>query len=460
MKAHIPQDVYSINKIFRSAGFELYLVGGAVRNLVLGSHPTDWDLASNAQPHETMALFSHVIPTGIQHGTVTIRFRKKSYEVTTFRIDGDYSDSRHPDNVEYTANIHEDLKRRDFTINAMAYDLHAHQLLDPHGGQEDLRRKTIKTVGNPLERFSEDGLRIIRGLRFASTLNFSIHEDTYRAMKERRNYFQTVSIERIRDEFNKILHSPRPSLGIGLAADIEVLQCFIPQLSTSRKIMEAADKKTLFDRLLASCDYAPQNNLELRFAALLHDISKISSRKNHTPASQAQESADVAQTLCRKMKYPRSFEKRVHRLIKNHALPTHSRMSDAEIRRFVSTIGSDLILDLLSLKKASLAGCSGPFVNQNQNGVSLSIPPIPWIDTLEKSILDILDTNPALNISDLAVNGHELHSLAGIPKTSEMKDILNHLLNSVIEDPDMNKKDRLIQSAQTRYQQIHNRTPQ
>ena len=427
-------------------------MGGAVRNLVLGNPPADWDLASNAQPDEIMSLFRHVIPTGIQHGTVTVRFRKKSYETTTFRIDGDYADARHPDSVEYTANIHEDLRRRDFTINAMAYDLHADELLDPHGGQEDLRRRRIKTVGDPLKRFSEDGLRIIRGLRFASTLSFNIHPETYRAMKLCSSYLQALSIERIREEFNKILHSPRPSLGMELAADIGILQYFIPPLNRSREIIEEDMGRPLFDRLLASCDHAPALNLELRFAALLHDIASSETSAGMIP--QVPESADMAQTLCKQMKYPKSFERKVYRLIKHYAA-ARPDMSDAQIRRLMSTVGSDILPDLLNLRRAVIAGRHGPFPVQEQNRSSPA--PIPWLDELEKKVLAILRNKTALTIAELAVNGHELHALAGIPKNREMRDILKQLLELVLEDPAMNQKDRLIQSAQKIYQQkIHN----
>lgn len=430
----IPQDIYTIDEILHAAGFQLYIVGGAVRNMVMGTDPADWDLASDAEPDEVISLFKHVLPIGIQHGTVTIRLNKNNYEITTFRVDGAYSDSRHPDNIEYSPNIHEDLQRRDFTINAMAYDLRKDQLLDPYGGQADLRSGTIRTVRNPAERFSEDGLRIIRGIRFASVLSFTIHEDTREAMGACAANLRGVSIERIREEFSKILCSARPSLGMRMAADTGILGYYMPLLNEAREINLEDSGSSLFDYLLASCDHVP-GKLELRFAALLHRIAETTSEhQERAGGAQASESADMAQSVCRQLRCSRAFEKRVQRLIANHAYPIHPDMSDAETRHFVSAVGTDLILDLLSLQESTIH------------------TPVDWLEELKARIVTMLRDGTALNISDLPINGHELHTLAGIPKNREMQNILAQLLEMVLKNPDMNRKDLLVQRAREMYQ--------
>lgn len=458
VKTYIPKNLYSIERIFRAAGHELYLVGGAVRNIVLGRPPEDWDLASDAQPQTIMKLFHHVIPTGIQHGTVTIRFKGENYEVTTYRIDGSYSDSRRPDSVEYTSNIYEDLKRRDFTINAMAYNLRTHQLLDPHGGKQDLKSGIIRTVGDPLLRFSEDGLRIIRGIRFASALNFSIEDETFIGMRSRLDFINQVSVERIRDEFNKILFSPRPSRGLAVAEELGVLELFLPELHGCRNFSQDSmpGSRDLFDHLLCCCDYAPVHSLEIRFAALLHDIGKPGTQ-SETPGGEIsypgheKRSAEMASIICNRLKYPRAFEKKVHHLIVHHMFQVRGEDSDKSIRRFMSRVGRDSILDLLDLKTADIAGKSGPFHDQRQDGSPLQPPVVSWLNEMRKRVGTLLQEQSALSIADLDINGNILHENAGIPKSREMKQVLEYLLEAVLDDPSMNNRGQLLTLAANYY---------
>jgi tRNA nucleotidyltransferase (CCA-adding enzyme) len=458
VKTRIPKDLFDIERIYRKAGYELFLVGGAVRNMVLGRQPEDWDLATNARPEETIDLFHHVIPTGIEHGTVTIRFKKQNYEVTTFRIDGDYSDSRRPDSVEYTGNIFEDLKRRDFTINAMAYNLKSHELLDPHFGRRDIVARTIRTVGDPLERFAEDGLRILRGLRFASALNFRIENATLEAMKGRLGYLKPVSVERVRDEFTKILRSPRPSLGISLAEQIGALPLFLPELSATRGMVRDSlpEGRDLFSHLLCACDYTPPESLEMRLAGLLHDVGipqTTVSRDDGTVYSPGHEvrSAEMSEEILTRLKYPKALIKTVIRLIHHHMFSTRPDMEGKHIRRFVSRIGSDLVFDLLRLKTADLAGKQGPFWDQSEPEGPLSPRPVAWIEELRDSVSNELQENAALTLKDLAVNGNTLHLEAGIPKSPVMSTVLDYLLEAVIDDPNMNSRKELVELARNFY---------
>jgi tRNA nucleotidyltransferase (CCA-adding enzyme) len=461
VKTRIPRDLFEIEKIFRSAGFELFLVGGAVRNMVLGRQPEDWDLATDARPEEIIDLFRHVIPTGIDHGTVTVRFRKQSYEVTTFRIDGDYSDSRRPDSVEYTGNIFEDLKRRDFSINAMAYNLRSHEILDPHFGKRDIKAKTIRTVGNPLDRFAEDGLRILRGLRFASTLNFRIEQGTFDAMRQRLRYLQPVSIERIRDEFNKILRSPRPSLGISLAEDIGALEMFLPEVSSCRGIARDSlpEGRDLFSHLLSVCDYTGPESLEMRLAGLLHDIGipeTTVEREDGTVYSTGHElrSEQMASVIMRRLKYPKSVEKLVCRLIRHHMFSSDPDLHDRHIRRFISTVGEDLVFDLIDLKTADLAGKRGPFWDERSGSDDILKPrPVERLERLRERVNRQLADNAALTLKDLAVNGNILHDEAGIPRSREMSTVLSYLLEAVLDDPKMNERSRLVELSSNFYRE-------
>ena len=223
----IPQPLKKMNEIFQANGYEAYLVGGAVRDMIRGKDASDWDVATNAQPEQVIKIFRKVIPTGIAHGTVTVLFMGHSIEVTTYRTEADYSDGRHPDSVNFAGTIEEDLSRRDFTMNAIAASLEDGRLVDPFAGQEDIKNKTIRTVGNPYDRFNEDGLRPIRAIRFATQLGFSITPETMAAIPASLEKTASISVERFREEFIKILKSPEPSVGLKLLEETGILKIFI-----------------------------------------------------------------------------------------------------------------------------------------------------------------------------------------------------------------------------------------
>ena len=284
-KIALPQILKEFNQVFVDAGYKAYLVGGAVRDVILGSKINDYDVATNATPQDVMKLFKFVVPTGFEHGTVTVHFKNEEIEVTTFRTEAGYSDGRHPDSVNYAATIEEDLSRRDFTMNAIAVDLNDGKIVDPYGGQDDIAKKMIKTVGNPHERFMEDGLRPIRALRFASKLNFSIEKYTYLEIfkEDIQKKITSISIERFRDEFNKILVSKKPSVGLKLMEETGVLKLFIPELAQARGVTQGDFRGfhefDVLDHLFYACDGAPQNKLNVRIAALFHDIGKPAVKK-------------------------------------------------------------------------------------------------------------------------------------------------------------------------------------
>ena len=284
-KIKLPDLLVDFGKVFADSGFKAYLVGGAVRDMIMKVPAHDWDVATNATPQDVIKLFKFVVPTGIEHGTVTVHYKGNEIEVTTFRTESGYSDGRHPDSVNYAATIEEDLARRDFTMNAIAASLEDGAVVDPYGGQEDIKNKLIRTVGNAHERFMEDGLRPVRALRFAAKLGFSIEKDTYSEIfkDEIQEKVASISIERFRDEFEKIMASPKPSVGMKLLEETGLLKIFIPEFTVCRGCIQsdyrAFHKFDVMDHLLYACDGAPAEKLNVRLAALFHDIGKPAAKK-------------------------------------------------------------------------------------------------------------------------------------------------------------------------------------
>ena len=283
-KIEIPEILKKMNRIFEENGFEAYLVGGAVRDTILGKTASDWDLTTNAKPQDVIRMFRRVIPTGIAHGTVTVHFMKKEIEVTTYRCDGKYSDGRHPDEIQFASNIEDDLSRRDFTINAIASSLKDGSVVDPFSGESDIKAKTIRTVGKAYDRFMEDGLRPIRAVRFSSQLGFEIEEETLKAIEnpDVQKKIASVSIERFRDELSKILKSPTPSVGLKLLEKTGILKIFIPELAEcrncSQKDVRGYHEFDVLDHNFYACDGADKDNFTVRLAALFHDIGKKEAR--------------------------------------------------------------------------------------------------------------------------------------------------------------------------------------
>ena len=243
-KIYIPPILKKFNEVFNNSGYQAYLVGGAVRDIILGKEASDYDVATDASPQEVMRIFKFVVPTGIEHGTVTVHFMKNEIEVTTFRTESSYSDGRHPDSVNYAATIEEDLSRRDFTLNAIAVNLADGIIKDPYDGIKDIKNKIIRTVGNEQERFLEDGLRPVRAIRFSSKLGFKIEEKTFLAISQNNILQKTASIskERFRDEFMKILATDKPSYGLKLLEETKILSLFIPEFIPCRGCIQNDDR--------------------------------------------------------------------------------------------------------------------------------------------------------------------------------------------------------------------------
>lgn len=444
-------------KVFEEKGFQAYLVGGAVRDLILKKPCSDWDVATNATPEQVMSMFKFVVPTGIAHGTVTVHFHKTEIEVTTFRIESEYSDGRHPDKIAYASTIEEDLSRRDFTMNAIAVNLRNGKICDPFGGRKDIRKKVIRTVGIPNERFMEDGLRPIRALRFASQLNFCIEKDTFLEIfkPDIQKKITSISIERFRDEFLKMLKSEKPSVGLKLMEETGILKLFIPEFEVCRGCIQGDGRGfhdfDVMDHLIYACDGAPKNNYKVRLAALFHDIGKPSCKRVIENEKDGQlftfynhdnEGAKITEKILRRLKFSNEEIADVSHLVKNHMFHYESSWSDAAVRRFIVRVGLQYMDDLFDLRVADVFGMHNNQVNLRNSTTSENIL------ELKERIEKITEKQNALSLKDLCVNGKDLMDI-GIPSGKKIGVVLNELFEAVLEDPEMNNREKLLKLAES-----------
>lgn len=460
-KIKIPVILQKMNNIFEKNGFKAYLVGGAVRDMFMNKPASDWDVATDATPEQVIAAFKKVIPTGIAHGTVTVHFMGEEIEVTTFRIEQGYSDGRHPDKVSFASDIEEDLSRRDFTMNAIAVSLKDGSIVDPFNGKADIKNKIIRSVGNPLERFNEDGLRPIRAIRFASQLGFEIESETLKAISN-ENILQktsTVSIERFRDELIKLLKSPKPSVGLKLLENTNIMKLFLPELLEGRNCIQNDIRGyhvfDVLDHNFYSCDGAPVHKVNVRLAALLHDIGKPASKVvritdngeiynffNHEKYSES-----IARKLLVKLRFSNNEINNVCHLIANHMFHYEESWSDAAVRRFVVRIKPENIEDLIDLRLADMYGkYNMPIQIKESQACDLLIQ-------LQDRINKIQAENSAFTLKSLAVSGKDLMDV-GIPSGKTIGNILNSLLETVLDDPNQNNKDILLNIAKNLYEQM------
>ncbi len=459
-KLSIPSVLQKIAPHFLQAGYEVWLVGGAVRDMLRGKTASDFDLATNASPQEVSKLFNHVIETGIDHGTVTVLFMGEQIEVTTFRTESDYTDGRHPDIVAYAANIEEDLSRRDFTINAIAVNLETGKVFDPFDGQKDIKKRCIQTVGKAEDRFSEDGLRPIRAIRFASQLDFNIEKNTFDAISKTIPITKNISIERFRDEFKKMLVSTKPSVALKLMEATGMLELFLPELFTARGITQA-DKRgfhqyDVLDHLFYACDFAKtkdEREPQLRLAALFHDIGKVETRHidadkitfyNHEKVSK-----NTCQHVLRRLRFSNATIRYVSHLVEHHMFHYESTWSDAAVRRFIvritppdglgKTVGQ-VIEDLFDLRIADVSGMTNSPALLQKGPWSANL--IEFKDRLQSALKE----PNVFSLKDLKVTGQDLIAI-GIPKGKQIGYVLSELLMMAIDDPLMNEKKILLDVA-------------
>lgn len=440
----VPKDVLSICSTLREREKRGWIVGGCVRDLLRGETPKDWDVATDARPEEVKRFFPKVIDTGIAHGTVTVLMRKVPYEVTTLRGEGAYTDGRRPDSVEFVDDIQADLARRDFTVNAIALDPLDGHVIDPFGGQSDLKGKVIRAVGDPRERFGEDGLRVLRAARFSATLGFAIDEDTERAMGEQRSHdtFRKVSAERVRDEWVKSMAAEKPSVAFETMLRTGLMEITCPELCES--VGCAQNKHHAYDvwtHTMRTLDACPPGAV-LRVAALLHDVGKPRSRafsdktNDFTFYDHEHIGAEMSAPILTRMRFSNEERDTVVALVRHHLLCYSAEWSDAAVRRWLRRVGTSIAPMLYDLGRADALGKGRPADGDLQA-----------IDDLEARVKRALTDGAALSVRDLAVRGGDLMGELKLAPGPTVGRVLERLLEIVTEDPTKNERDALMEEA-------------
>ena len=434
----IPAHAEKILSVLHGAGYEAFVVGGCVRDSVLGRTPGDWDITTSASPQEIKGLFARTIDTGIAHGTVTVMINGEGCEVTTYRIDGAYEDSRHPKEVTFTSSLHEDLRRRDFTINAMAYS-HETGIVDIFGGMKDLRDKVIRCVGNARERFSEDALRMLRAVRFAGQLGFSIDENVREAIRSMADSLDHISAERIREEIIKLLVSPHPSW-FRLAYETGITSVIMPEFD---RIMVQSQNNphhscTAGEHTLLALENIPANAV-LRLTMLFHDMGKPDvcvtdeNGRDHFHGHAAR-SEEIAFRIMKRLKFDNNTLSRVCNLVKNHSL--YPQLSAKDIRIAAFGIGPDMFDDYLLVKRADILS-QNPDVIQNK---------LNYLGEVGRIWNEIKLQGDCLSMKQLMLKGTDLIS-DGMKPGPELGHLLELLLFKVLEQPHLNTKEYLLEES-------------
>lgn len=436
----LPEEVNTALTLLTEAGFQAYIVGGCVRDFLMGTEPHDFDITTSALPQETEEVFKDfkVIETGIQHGTVTVLINGMPLEITTFRTDGAYSDNRHPDSVNFTRSLEEDLSRRDFTVNAMAYNP-ATGLVDIFGGQEDLDRNIIRTVGNPEERFKEDALRIMRALRFSAVLGFDIDKGTLSAARELKDLLKNVAAERVYTELTKLLCG---TSAYNLLMDCpDILGVWLPEILPMVGFNQH-NRHHIYDVwqhtavVVANTPPVPH----LRLAALIHDMGKpgtfsLDEKGQGHFYGHPKLSTEIAGKILSRLKTDNDTRHKVIELVRHHDTPLAAE--EKQIKRKLNKLGEDLFFDLIKICRADNMGQSPKYRGRQDT-----------LDRVEALARDILTREECFSLKSLAVNGRDLID-AGFSAGPSLGKILDSLLEQVMDGKIENKKDVLIEAAKS-----------
>lgn len=453
MKFQLPEKVQYIIDTLINNGYEAYAVGGCVRDLILGKSPEDWDITSSAKPQELKRVFRRTVDTGIVHGTVTVLLDKEHFEVTTYRLDGIYEDNRHPKEVSFTGDLKEDLKRRDFTINAMAYN-HSDGIIDLFGGMDDLQNRLIRCVGDAKERFDEDALRLLRAVRFSAQLDFLIEEETKLAIKEKAELLRHISAERIRVELTKLLVSDNPDR-LRLLYELGISKVILPEFDrmmvTGQKNIHHAynvGEHTIrtvcaVAGTISENRFSAQKRTILRWTMLLHDIEKPNTitmgkdGQNHFYGHQ-EKGAITARRILKDLKFDNETLEAVVHLIRWHDY--RFTLTAKGIRKAAAKIGKDYMELLFEVNYADTSG-KNPKNNQEK---------FKQLEEAKRLYREMLDNNECVSLKDLQINGKDLIA-AGFKPGRGMGLILNRLLEAVVEEPSLNDKETLLSLAKSRF---------
>ena len=421
-----------------SAGHAGYVVGGSIRDALLGRKPADWDLATDARPEQLLALFPGAVYEN-RFGTVVVRDGGEPFEVTTFRSDHAYVDFRRPAAVVFGERIEDDLARRDFTVNAIAWGAAGPggepTAVDPHGGAADLEARLLRAVGDPAARFREDALRMVRAVRLAATLGFEIEPATLAAIRDAAPLVQHLSGERVAAELGKLLAAPRPSIGLGLMAQASLLAQLFPDIEAQRGVAQGKIAgEDLWDHTLRTVDAAPADRPIVRLAALLHDIGKPATMADGHFHGHDAVGADLANELLERLHLPRAVAERVVRLVRQHMFTYDESWGEAGVRRFIRRVGRPAIDELFALREAdNLGSGQGP----EAHGLA----------ALRIRVAAELAAASALGRSDLVVDGDDLIAELGLQPGPQLGRLLEELLERVIADPALNDRPTLLMLA-------------
>ena len=437
----LPPKPQEIIDAFKQNGFQCFAVGGAVRDLLMNKPSSDWDFATSARPEEILKLFPENSFYENQFGTVGVKVQENDkeyvYEITTFRTETGYSDRRHPDKVEWGRTIEDDLRRRDFTVNAIALD--GERLVDPQAGMKDIEQKLIRAVGNPTKRFEEDALRLIRAVRIATQLEFTIEETTLAAIQEHAKLTQTVANERIRDELIKLLSSNHPADGVLLLKQTGLLYQIFPEFeeafATDQKSPERHHKYDVGTHLIESLRNTPSADPVVRLATLLHDIGKpktfaktpegITTFYNHEIAG-----TTMMKDIAERLRFSKKDTGRLIRLVRWHQFSVDDHQTDSAIRRIIRNIGRENLQDMLDLRTGDRLG----------GGASET----SWRLELFKKRLDEVQQQP-FSVTDLKIDGRDVMQTLSIKPGPKVGEILNELFNEVVEGNIKNEREELLE---------------
>ena len=435
----VPGPILDLLRILDKAGHKAYLVGGCVRDLLRGVPISDWDVATGAHPETVLRLFPNAIPTGLKHGTVTVPTAAGPCEVTTFRIEYGYTDARRPDRVEFVHDIDSDLARRDFTVNAIAWDPIENREVDPWGGRADLSDRLLRAVGNASERFQEDGLRPVRAARFSATLEFEIEDKTFRALGASREQVSRVAAERVREELVKMMQAPKPSRGFEVLRQSALLETVLPELHACVAVPQNRyHAHDVYFHTLYTVDAAPPEKPPVRLAALFHDMGKPKTRVERengeaTFYNHQFEGERITTETMTRLRFSRDMTDRVAHLVKHHMFDYRPEWTDAAVRRFLQKVGADNVADLFDLRIADNIG----------NGTKTGFP--HYLEEFRERIEGVLAERHALTLRDLKVDGQDVMRELGVQPGPKIGEILNVLLEEVVEDPSLNQRGYLLQ---------------
>jgi putative nucleotidyltransferase with HDIG domain len=458
IELNIPKEILFISKTLADEGFEAFLVGGSVRDIIIGQQPKDWDIATNARPEQITDLFPDSYYDNA-YGTVEVindteKDTLKTVEITTYRTEDTYSDNRHPDDITFSDSIREDVKRRDFTINALALDLtkvsreklitvSRETLVDYHGGLADLQSKILRTVGNPQKRLQEDPLRILRGVRFVSELSLTVENNTKESMKALSNRLNDIPVERIRDEFEKMIMSSNPKLSLEIARDIDILSVFLPELKETAGIEQnQAHKFDLWGHLVGTLQAAADKGWpkHIRLAALFHDIAKVQTREwdeskddwsfhNHEVVG-----SHVTEKIMNRLKFSNKLISQVTNLVRWHMFYSDTgEITHSAVRRLMRNVGKDNVWDLIKLRRADRLGMGRP---KEQ----------PYRLRKYQSMIEEVIRDP-ISTKNLAIDGNDVIRETDEEPGPRIGYILHGLLEEVLDDPESNNTTYLIKKA-------------